>query len=99
MKAGERIPGHGAHCVVADPFLKQLLGAKADQNIRFSKLRLLLLGLGFRERIRGSHHIYARGGVMEILNLQPHGALAKPYQVKQVRSVLLRYKLTIGAGE
>jgi predicted RNase H-like HicB family nuclease len=30
--------------------------------------------------------------VQEILNLQPRGPLAKPYQVKQVRKVLIRYK-------
>lgn len=29
----------------------------------------------------------------EILNLQPKGAKAKPYQVKQVRNVILKYKL------
>ena len=27
----------------------------------------------------------------EILNLQPRGSLAKPYQVKQVRAVIVRY--------
>ena len=29
----------------------------------------------------------------EILNLQPKGGKAKPYQVKQVRTVVVRYKL------
>ena len=32
-------------------------------------------------------------GVEEILNLQPKGAKAKPYQVKQVRNLILKYKL------
>jgi hypothetical protein len=31
--------------------------------------------------------------VAEILNLQPRGAHAKAYQVKQVRHVILKYKL------
>ena len=44
-------------------------------------------------RIGGSHHIFSRPGVDEILNLQPLGSLAKPYQVKQVRKVVIRYKL------
>jgi hypothetical protein len=44
-------------------------------------------------RIRGSHHIFNRDGVDEILNLQPRGSMAKPYQVKQVRRVLVQYKL------
>ncbi len=30
---------------------------------------------------------------VEILNLQPKGAQAKPYQVKQVRNLILRYRL------
>jgi len=37
--------------------------------------------------------IFTRSGVAEILNLQPLGSLAKPYQVKQVRKTILRYKL------
>lgn len=53
----------------------------------------LLLNLGFEERIRGSHHIFAKEGVEEILNLQPLGAKAKVYQVKQVREVILKYQL------
>ena len=39
------------------------------------------------------HHIFYCEGVEEILNLQPRGASAKTYQVKQVRDVILRYKL------
>jgi hypothetical protein len=49
--------------------------------------------LGFEERIRGDHHIFTRDGVEEILNLQPRGTLAKAYQVKQVRNVIVQYKL------
>jgi hypothetical protein len=41
-------------------------------------------------RARGSHHIFTRDGVPEILNLQPKGSEAKPYQVKQVRNVTLK---------
>ena len=44
-------------------------------------------------RVRGSHHIFFKEGVEEILNLQPRGANAKPYQVKQVRNVILKHKL------
>jgi len=68
-------------------------GGSSDANIRLSDLRALLLRLGFQERIKGSHHIFTRDGVDEILNLQPRQSLAKPYQVKQVRRVLVQYKL------
>ena len=44
----------------------------------------------------GDHHIFSKTGVAEILNLPPHGSAAKPYQVKQVRAVIVRYKLAEG---
>jgi len=69
----------------------------SDANIRFHDLRALLLRLGFVERIKGSHHIFTRDGVPDILNLQPKKSMAKPYQVKQVRRVLTQYKLEEGA--
>jgi len=80
--------------------LERVLSGTADQNIRFPELCNTLLSLGFHERIRGSHHIYWREGVQEILNLQPRsGGMAKPYQVRQVRGVLLKYKLAVEADE
>ncbi len=75
--------------------LQQVLLGRADTNVAFSDLRGLLLALGFNERIRGDHHIFARQGIEEILNLQLLGAKAKGYQVKQVRNVVLRYKLEL----
>jgi len=65
----------------------------SDADIAFSDLCSLLKRLGFDERIRGDHHIFTRHGVEEILNLQPKQAKAKPYQVKQVRAVILKYRL------
>lgn len=73
--------------------LLRVLSGNADANIRFEELRSLLTALGFAERIRWSHHIFTRPDVLEILNVQARGALAKPYQVKQVRAVIVRYKL------
>ena len=73
--------------------LEEILGGRSDANISFNDLRILLDRLGFQERIRGSHHIFTREGIEEILNLQPIGAKAKVYQVRQVRRVILRYRL------
>ena len=73
--------------------LARILRGTSDANIPFDELRGLLQEIGFDERIRGSHHIFTKEGVEEILNLQPKGANAKPYQVKQVRNVILHYKL------
>jgi len=74
--------------------LDQILTGASDANIRFSDLCALLEELGFERRTRGSHHIFAKDGVVEILNIQPKGSKAKPYQVRQVRSILVRYKLS-----
>jgi hypothetical protein len=50
--------------------------------------------MGFQERIRGSHHIFTKEGVEEILNLQPKdGGKGKSYQVKQVRQIIIKYRL------
>jgi len=74
--------------------LKKVLTGLSDKNIRFSELRNLVLSLGFDERIKGDHHIFTKAGVPEILNLQPlRNGMAKAYQVKQIRSIILRYKL------
>jgi len=76
--------------------LDSVLSGRSDANIRFADLRRLLANLGFAERTKGSHHIYFRDSIPEILNLQPlPGGAAKPYQVKQVRQVVLKYSLTI----
>ena len=76
-----------------DKLLEQLLRGTSDANISFDALRGLLRRLGFDERIRGDHHIFTKDEVEEIINLQPRGAKAKAYQVKQVRSLILRYRL------
>lgn len=74
--------------------LEQILSGRSDANISFQSLRTLLIYFGFTERIRGDHHIFVKEGVAEILNLQPLASgKAKPYQVKQVRTVVVRYKL------
>lgn len=79
--------------------LNQILKGTSDANISFEGLCNLLQNIGFEMRIRGSHHIFTKDNVEEILNLQPKGAKAKPYQVKQVRSIILKYRLGEMADE
>jgi predicted RNA binding protein YcfA (HicA-like mRNA interferase family) len=79
---------------VEKTFTKILSGA-ADKNIAFPDLCTLLLKLGFQRRIKGNHHIFYKEGVEEIINLQPKGNLAKPYQVRQVRAIVLKYKMGV----
>jgi predicted RNA binding protein YcfA (HicA-like mRNA interferase family) len=73
---------------------KLLLGA-SDANMDFEAVCTMLRRLGFSERQgRGSHTIFYREGVEEIVNLQPRGAQGKPYQMRQIREILLKYRLT-----
>jgi hypothetical protein len=77
--------------------LAKVLAGTSDQTIPFDELVTLLGYLGFQLRTAGSHRILSREGVAEILNLQPRrDGTAKPYQVKQVRQVIIRYRI---AGE
>jgi hypothetical protein len=69
---------------------------RGDANVSFSELCGIVKRLGFSCRIKGDHHIFWTDGVEEIINLQPKGTKAKPYQVAQVRNVVLKYRLTIG---
>ena len=73
--------------------LQEILSGTADADIRFRDLRSLLKALGFDQRTKGDHYIFTRDDVVEIINLQPRGSLAKPYQVKQVRELILKYRL------
>jgi len=73
--------------------LFQVLRGASDANILFDDLRNLLLRLGVEERIRGSHHNFRKEGVEVKINLQRDDGKAKAYQVRQVRAVILRYKM------
>ncbi|WP_040335818.1 type II toxin-antitoxin system HicA family toxin [Candidatus Magnetobacterium casense] len=73
--------------------ISQILSGTSDANISFNKIRALIQYLGFKERINGSHHIYSRDDIEEILNIQPKYNKAKSYQVKQIRNIILKYKL------
>jgi predicted RNA binding protein YcfA (HicA-like mRNA interferase family) len=76
--------------------LERIVEGRSDSAIRFSDLLTLLEVLGFEQRTRGSHRIFSKDRVREIVTLQPRGNLAKPYQVRQVRKLILRYRLGLG---
>ncbi len=76
-----------------DKLLDRVLRGTSDANISFDDLCGLLERLGFERRTRGSHNVFRRHGVVEKPNLQRSGNNAKVYQVRQVRDIILRYKL------
>ena len=73
--------------------LDVVLRGTSDKNVSFNDLRSLLLHLGLAERVRGSHHMFRREGVLELINIQCDGNKAKSYQIRQVRHVILKYRL------
>mgnify|MGYP001602114170 CR=1 FL=1 len=76
-----------------DKLILKILSGVSDANIGFDELCNILINLGFDLRIKGSHHVFRKNGVEEKINLQKEGAKAKPYQVRQVRNILVKYKL------
>jgi hypothetical protein len=96
QKVGEPSPGNASkNGLMANQYrlTSLVLNTRTSANIPFDDLRGLMRDLGFAERIRGSHHIFSRAGIDEIINLQPKNGKAKVYQVRQVRALIQHYKL------
>ena len=81
----------------AEKLAAKLLTGRSDKNFSFDDLCDIIERAGFQlRRGSGSHRVYYKDGVAEIINLQPRpGGEAKPYQVRQVRELLVKYKIEI----
>jgi len=65
-------------------------------NVDFSDLVRLVEALGFHGiGGRGSHRIFARDDVTELINLQQEHGEAKPYQVRQLTTLVRKYDLRL----
>lgn len=69
------------------------MASQSDADINFDDLCSLLARLGFQVRTRGDHHIFIKDDIVEITNVQSANAKAKPYQVRQVRKLIRKYRL------
>ncbi len=78
-----------------EKLLKKILSGQSDYSISFSDLTNLLISLGFKRRLKGSHNIFTKDGIIERINLQTEGSMAKGYQIKQIRKVLTNNKFII----
>ena len=76
-----------------EKLLIQILKGDSDSNVSFDDICNLVKKLGFEERIKGSHHVFRKQGVIEKINLQRDGSKTKIYQVRQVRDIILKYNL------
>ena len=80
----------------AEKLAARILSGRSDKNFAFGDLCYVLERAGFQLRSgRGSHRIYYKDEVVEIVNIQPRNGKAKPYQVKQVRELILKYKIAV----
>jgi predicted RNA binding protein YcfA (HicA-like mRNA interferase family) len=76
---------------------KILAGSK---NIKFSDMVSLVEGFGFTlSRSDGSHHIFTRSGIPELVNLQKHKGQAKPYQMRQFLKIVEKHNLKLEEDE
>lgn len=69
-------------------------------KLTFVEFQRLLEAYGFAlMRVSGSHHIYARHGIRDQLSIQPFGAEAKAYQLRQFIRILRDNGLTLDGQE
>ena len=83
-----------------EKLISRILSGTSDKNVDFNDLTKILESFNFSSRIKGGHHIYYKEGIEEIINIQPlSNNKAKPFQVKQIRLLILKYKLNIITNE
>lgn len=73
--------------------MSKILSGKSDTNINFRELCSFLESIGFEIRTKGSHFIFRKIGIPMMITLQNDGTEAKPYQIKQIRKLLINYNL------
>jgi predicted RNA binding protein YcfA (HicA-like mRNA interferase family) len=74
--------------------LEKILGGSL--NVAFGDMCRLVEAFGFRlSRISGSHHIFTRPDVPDLVNLQNAGGQAKPYQIRQFLKLVEEYNLRL----
>ena len=65
-----------------------------NKNIKYSDFCSMLKYFGFVcKRQRGSHRLYSRLGVKELINIQNVNGEIKPYQIKQFLNIIKKYNL------
>ena len=74
--------------------LKKIIGG--SKNIRFADMINLVRGFGFElSRTEGSHHVFSRPGIPELVNLQNVKGQAKPYQMRQFLRLVEKHDLKL----
>jgi predicted RNA binding protein YcfA (HicA-like mRNA interferase family) len=72
------------------------LASGAVRNVGFDDFTGLVRAFGFAlVRKSGSHHIYTRPDIQQLVNLQDVNGQAKPYQIRQFLRLVEKYNLTM----
>jgi predicted RNA binding protein YcfA (HicA-like mRNA interferase family) len=72
------------------------LASGAVRNVTFGDFIGLVRAFGFvLARQSGSHHVFARPDVPQLVNLQEVNGEAKPYQIRQFLRLVEKYNLTM----
>lgn len=71
-----------------------IMNGKSDNNIRFTDFCNLILQLGFTYKGQnGSHMVFYHREINERMIIQKDGSKAKGYQVRQLRTIILKHDL------
>ncbi|MCI9176039.1 MAG: type II toxin-antitoxin system HicA family toxin [Lachnospiraceae bacterium] len=77
-----------------DKIRSDILSGKCDKNISETDMSFFLDKIGaMHKRTNGSHMQYTIDNVPELINIQPKNGKIKPYQVKEIRNIVKKYKL------
>ncbi len=71
-----------------------------SKNVQFNEMETLIKAFGFTlARVSGSHHIYNRADIPEIINIQNRKGQVPTYQVRQFLSLIEQYNLSLEEEE
>ncbi|MCI8874160.1 MAG: type II toxin-antitoxin system HicA family toxin [Lachnospiraceae bacterium] len=77
-----------------DKIRSDILSGKCDKNISETDMRFFLDKIGaVNRRTNGSHIQYTIDNIPELINIQPKNGKIKPYQVKEIRNIVKKYRL------
>lgn len=71
-----------------------VMSGKCDKNISEADMKFFLAKIGaIYKRTTGSHIQYTIDNIPELINIQPKNGKIKPYQVKEIRNIVKKYRL------
>ncbi|MDE6917369.1 MAG: type II toxin-antitoxin system HicA family toxin [Lachnospiraceae bacterium] len=71
-----------------------ILSGNCDKNISEMDMKFFLNKIGAsHKRTTGSHMQYTIDNIPELINIQPKNGKIKPYQVKEIRNIVNKYRL------